>query len=543
VTLARSWPAVVAVVCAAWFGCAWPHAALLEASPPDGARLATPPGVLVLRFDEPVGPLAMRLVDAQGATVATGEARAEGNLVRVPVPAHLPAGAYVFSWRVASADAHPVGGSLAFSVGAVPPDAAVPLGAQASGATGAGDAAASAGGAGDSARRASPLAAAVRAVRDFALLVTVGLAAFALVVVPGPGPAPGLAASGAVTAVFALAGFVAQAIVLSGGALDAAALVLAARSTAASSAVLVAAGGLAAVASARAAQSRPRALLLTLAVVAPPLGAALTGHPRAAGSAWAAVVAAHVLAAGFWAGSLVALACLLRRADAAAPAALQRFSALAPVAVTALLAAGFAFAARQLDAPRDLIDTSYGRLVLAKATVLAMLLAIAARNRYRLVPAFERGSAAALPALRRAVGLEIALVAVAAACTAVLSGTAPGARGPRIATARESAERVIPLGEGGGTLAVAPARPGRNVVTVVLRDREGHPLDAVEARLRIANPGAGLEPLERTLQRTGPGTWRHTGDELRFAGTWTLEVKARVDDFHEVDAQATLTLH
>ena len=141
--------------------------------------------------------------------------------------------------------------------------------------------------------------------------------------------------------------------------------------------------------------------------------------------------------------------------------------------------------------------------------------------------------------MRQAIAFAIALVALAVACTAVLSVTPPPGRAEGTA---ERAAVVLPLGQGVGTLAIAPARPGRNTFTLALRDAAGQPLEAVEARLRIANPAAGIEPLDRPLERTGPGTWRHEGDELRFPGTWTLEVKARVDDFHEIDAQATLTL-
>ena len=46
------------------------HAVLLEALPADGARLEAAPAELVLRFNEPVVPMAVKLLDGQGAELA-----------------------------------------------------------------------------------------------------------------------------------------------------------------------------------------------------------------------------------------------------------------------------------------------------------------------------------------------------------------------------------------------------------------------------------------------------------------------------------------
>src|SRR3546814_16848039 len=53
----------------------------------------------------------------------------------LPVPAYLPPGTHLISWRVASLDGHPVGGTFVFSIGAPtqPPAAGTLAEASASG--------------------------------------------------------------------------------------------------------------------------------------------------------------------------------------------------------------------------------------------------------------------------------------------------------------------------------------------------------------------------------------------------------------------------
>src|SRR5262245_22767742 len=94
---------------------AFAHASLVRAEPADGVVLAEAPAALRLTFNEPVTPLVMRLVSPDGS-VATVEATAENQTVTVK-PGALKRGTHVLSWRVTSADGHPVGGSLTFSVG------------------------------------------------------------------------------------------------------------------------------------------------------------------------------------------------------------------------------------------------------------------------------------------------------------------------------------------------------------------------------------------------------------------------------------------
>ena len=105
------------------------HSVLLHSLPEDGAALEAAPGAIELHFSEPVRPIAVRVLDAAGAPVAGGDGGegvvAQDGLLKLALPDDLPRGSYLVSYRVTSLDSHPIGGSLAFSVGAPPEGAAV----------------------------------------------------------------------------------------------------------------------------------------------------------------------------------------------------------------------------------------------------------------------------------------------------------------------------------------------------------------------------------------------------------------------------------
>ncbi|MGH8798393.1 MAG: hypothetical protein ACREXI_15145, partial [Caldimonas sp.] len=108
-----------------------------------------------------------------------------------------------------------------------------------------------------------------------------------------------------------------------------------------------------------------------------------------------------------------------------------------------------------------------------------------------------------------------------------------------------SGELVVELaGASGyrGTLTLAPGHPGRNVLTVQLKDLEGRSFDPAEATLRLRNAHAGIEAIDRLLHRTAPGVYCYEGSELAFAGDWNVTVQARVGDFDEIELRADVML-
>ncbi len=101
---------------------AFAHAELLGTSPASGAVVASPPGQVGLTFGETVEapPDAIEVFGANAKQVRTGPVGhpgGRGEQVGVSLPPAMR-GTYVVSWRVISADTHPVQGAFTFSVGA-----------------------------------------------------------------------------------------------------------------------------------------------------------------------------------------------------------------------------------------------------------------------------------------------------------------------------------------------------------------------------------------------------------------------------------------
>jgi len=172
------------------------------------------------------------------------------------------------------------------------------------------------------------------------------------------------------------------------------------------------------------------------------LGAgAAAGHAAALPGALAAIATdtVHVLAAGAWVGGLLPLALLLRRAGRAEGAdarplavlAARRFSRLALACVLALVASGSVIAWAQVGSVAGLVGTAYGRLLLGKLALLAPILALAALNRRRHLPALGgealRVGRPAMRRLARFVAGEAALALAVLGLAATMGFTPPAA--------------------------------------------------------------------------------------------------------------------
>src|SRR5438105_1012249 len=93
------------------------HAVVVGSTPADGARLANAPSAVIIRFDESVGLSLgyLRVVDQAGRRVDTGAANhpaGVGSSIAVSLKSGLGDGSYLASFRVLSADSHPIAGSI-----------------------------------------------------------------------------------------------------------------------------------------------------------------------------------------------------------------------------------------------------------------------------------------------------------------------------------------------------------------------------------------------------------------------------------------------
>ena len=79
-------------------------------------------------------------------------------------------------------------------------------------------------------------------------------------------------------------------------------------------------------------------------------------------------------------------------------------------------------------------------------------------------------------------------------------------------------------------------RTGPNTLHVYLFDESGRLTQPADIQVTIAEPAESLGPIDVALQPAGPG--HYIGDGLTFpsAGTWTLPVVVRLDEFTAVTA-------
>ncbi|MGY1711726.1 FixH family protein [Geodermatophilus sp. SYSU D00758] len=587
-TLAR--PALLLVLLAGWLlagvaaaGPAAAHAELVATDPGEGARLEAAPEHVTLTFTEGVGLGAgyARVLDSSGDRVDTGTATVEGDTVVIPLRSDLGDGGYLVTYRVVSADSHPVSGAWSFAVGdgeLVPADAAAagggtdPVVAVALPVTRWLGFAGLALGlgipvlllAGWPAGWASPR---LRALATAGLAGTAGAALLTLLL-QGPYAAGSGPASALDPALLGATLGSATGIALAARAVLALALLLALRPAWGAGAPparprVVAAGGLAG------------ALVLATAAV---------GHPVAGVWPLLAVAAAavHVAAMAVWLGGLVALLAEVLRTDAPAAdlaAALPPFSRLAAGSVTALVVTGVVQAVREVGSPAALVSTTYGWLLLAKGALVLLLLAAAGVSRVwvqqhlgiarprpagrRRVPAQALAAPAGAdpavtsaaearagqlaeaavverPALRRSVLVELGVAVVVLAVSSVLVGTPPA----RSAVA-QPVDVTLPVQTSAGAagslqVSVDPAAVGPNTLHVYLFDEAGRLAQPAGIRVTLTEPTQEIGPLEVDLAPAGPGHYVGDGMTVPGAGTWTLAVTVRFDEFTAGTATTTL---
>ncbi len=530
-------PALAVVLAAPAYG----HAVVLHTVPADGALLESAPAEIVIRFNEPVALIEARVLDAAGNPAAARDAAtARGRDLRITLPPALADGSYVVSYRVVSADSHPVGGSIVFSIGSVSGHLSAP-----------------APGAGDGGWKAAMIA--IRALLYAGVLGGAGAVLYLLLVRP-PGPlraanarvASGLAAAGTFAAL--LAGGIHGGLLLGGpmSRLTDPATWKIGWTSGYGTTALTAMIGLALVATGLRRQGPAWRLLARAGAFAALLSFALSGHVLTAGPRWltAPVLVAHTAAVAFWIGALIPLRQAVQRLGSDAAPLLRRFSRAAAAAVGVLVAAGAAIAVLQVASFRGLFTTTYGFILLVKLALVAGLLALAAANKLRLTPALARGEAGAAGALRGTITAEIAFALAILVATAALGTTRPPralAEATRVAAAgaflpASGLSISIAGAQASAVLVFASAHAGPNRAELRLSDSAGAPLAAQEVTLTAANPAAGVEPISRQARPAGPGAWRVPELLLVPGGTWSIRLEVLVNDFEKIVLETTIEL-
>ncbi|ANN72840.1 copper resistance protein CopC [Bordetella bronchialis] len=532
--------AIVLAFLFALSGVAQAHSELLRTEPAEGAVLANLPATVALTFNEPVAPLVLRLLGPGGQTVALGEAQVRDATLSVAVPPLAMRGSYLFSWRVASADGHPVGGTLSFAIGAADAHPAVA----------------------DTQQGATwlyPVIAVVTVALLAGLLFGIGGVAFeafatqyeaggcrkhlpALLLAAVAAPVllglQGLDALGAPwSAVLTRAcwsAVIRTSLGLLVGAAEAAAVV----------ALFACAAG----------SARGRRALALLSLLLLGLALASSGHAATAsvGNAARIAVFVHVAAAAGWLGALACLPVLLLAGYGDTP--LRRFSTAALAIVLVLVATGVLLAWWQLREPADLWRTAYGRILAAKLALVLGMMALAAVNRWRWTAATLRGDMRALFALVRNIRGEIVLAFAVLAAVSLWRFTPPPRSLDGMAdtmhhemshgrTAHADARTTLHLRGPAATaeIVVMPKAGGHAALTVVIKREDDATLAAKEVSVTFSMPQRGVEGIVRAAHPAGQGSpagmWIVDDMPLIVAGPWDVRVDALVSDFDSISLQ------
>jgi copper transport protein len=395
------------------------HALLQSSDPAAGSTLAASPSAVTITFGEqPDARLSsIKVLDSSGRNVASGPSRAVPGAplqLTVPLPS-LPDGVYTVSWRTVSAvDGHVAAGSFAFGVGVGPPAGGASGGSPGLGAT-------------VTSPEVSVPASVARWLLYAGLIVLVGVAFIGVVAFRDP-PRIDVTLAGWAWLVAALGTFAVIAVQWSDAGADLSTILASSIGLAAiERVVVIALTGVAVVAAIRARPERTRTALglVGAGAAAAMLVDVLDGHAASGSLAVLEVAAewAHVLAVGVWMGGLAALLLGVRGLPSEDKArAVRRFSSAAGISIAVVAVTGFVRAVAEVGSLDALFTTDYGRLILIKTALFAVLAGLGAFNRFFSVPLAAR----ALTRLRRVGRVEVAVGAVVVLAAAFLvNGTPP----------------------------------------------------------------------------------------------------------------------
>jgi copper transport protein len=544
------------------------HASLSGTDPPQNAVLASAPRSVTLTFTEGVRAVSQRIkvIGPDRSVVSEGASTATGTKLTIPLRANAGNGTYLVTFRVISADSHPIGGSFVFHVGA--PSADPPQAGEVS------------------ATRVDPVVAwtlgAARYLGYAGLALLIGPMLFLARLWPARlsrrAPATMVATGLTLLAFSTIAEMYLQGPYTAGTGLfgaDAEAIMNALGGSYGTTHT-VRLGVLAAIAVLLRPFVRPAgpstvdlAVVSFFAVVG--LGTwPLSGHAGVSPAPAVSLVAdaAHLASMGTWLGGLVVLAVvLLPKGNARELGAIMPvWSNWAMMAVIVLSLTGVAQAIIEVASFGPLFDTRYGQLVLVKVALLALVLAVAwFSRRMVLEPARRALVGAGGPAddpsddldddsdddhddldedgppadppvkpLRRAILAELAITGVVLAVAAALVQTPPARSEasevpePYAVTLSTDLYRV--------RLEIDPAQVGGNSLHLYAYNPAGQPQAVVEWTVTATPADGSIDALDVPLL---PVTADHAVAEPTFPtpGDWDLRITLRLS---EID-QATVT--
>ncbi|MEX2324596.1 MAG: copper resistance protein CopC [Nitriliruptoraceae bacterium] len=503
------------------------HAVLIESVPRDGAALEVAPERVILTFSEPVTVPSggVRVFDADATRVDLGPAQlGDATQAGVDLQPGLADGAYVISWRVVSADSHPVSGVFTFTVGeALALDTSV-LETFAD----------------EQAGISTVLRALLRAATYLATLIAAGLlyarwlfgrhdsvrSRVRLPVVGAAGAAVACSVVSIPVHAMDITGFGLTDIATSAVLAD-----VAVSSFGQSTAFRLIWLAMLVLFAWRRAPEAAQLLAGTLAVVS----FVFDGHQRSVEPTWLLMTAdgLHVIAAAFWMGGLAVAAVVAKQVwqNNRLDSATELLTAFSNAALWLLLvvAATGSVMSWTLVGGTDGLSTGYGYAWLVKMALVVVVVAIAAYNRWKLLP-----NLVALDWRRLALTLRIEVGALASVlvATGVLVSLPPAVQ--QVAAESMFADRQWVDDRYEVELVVEPGRVGVNALHLYVLDADGRPsADVDDVVLELLYVPEQIGPARLSPFFAGTGHWIANVDDLQFPGRWQITVVFAADRFSE----------
>jgi copper transport protein len=508
------------------------HAALVGSSPAADSIVQEAPTQVVLTFTETVNPVQgkIRVIAPDGTRIDRNEARSSGLQLIIPIQPSEKVGTYLVTFRVISADSHPIGSAFSYSYKQVSPGG--PPSANGTDA------------------QASPFVLAAMPVARWTgylgLLLLVGSVLVLALLWPQR-----LSRGEPTRVIWIGAGLVALGTILelalqvpyvAGGGLsnvtgDEVREVLASQYGAAH---LVRLGALAAalVLVRPIVQGKGWGADRVLLAVLGTIGVAtwsVSGHPSASPLPTLTVVSdmIHIASMSVWLGGLIMLAVfLLPRANATELGAIVPvWSRWATYAVGALVLTGVAQALIEVNPLSALFNTAYGWVVVAKVAVVGLVLLVAAVS-HRMVGAVADKADGSPRRLRRSVIAEAGLAVVILGVTSVLVQLTPARTSAETAGSYSTVETEIMRHERFILTAdLTPATVGLNQLHLYATTPDGQPATILKWTVKASLPDQGIEPIEASVLKISPdhataqvglptgGSWKFTFELLLTADT------------------------
>ncbi len=524
------------------------HALLEQSSPSIGEVLARAPQQVEFDFSENVS-LSLgyvRVVDTKGNRVDDGKTTnpgGDGSKVAIGLPSGLPDGGYIASYRVISADSHPVSGAISFAIGAGKAPSVDSAGTQTS-----------------TASSDPVVAVAYPVVRwlgylGFSLLV--GVIAFAGFVHPPLRRDKRLRRIGwlgfDIAIVSTVLGVLMQGVYGAGrglGSLFDYSLIAATLETNLGRMYalrLVVLGFLGVLLwewlSARVVA---RWLTYTATGLAVCMAATISGGGHASSQGFSPIMLGadmlHLLSVGVWIGGLVIVLAVVipHTDDEDMPRVVGEFSNMALLSVIVIIVTGTFQALVEVGTFGALFGTTYGLLVVAKIVGLLIIVVIAYGSRSwvnnRVAAQTEDVPVPTRAKLRNRIIAEVVVAAAVIGVAAVLVSEPPAKD-----VYAAPANTTIAFSNGStAQVTVDPDRSGQNAMHIYVFDKDGVIQNVPQVTVTIEQKAAKVGPLEVPLTKAGAGHFLTSRQNFPLKGDWTITITLNLSEFDQYVANTVV---